>query len=355
MDSKTLTHPDGRVALFGIDDFVDIICGTDCCFVCGAPNGTTEFNDEHIIPQWILKRYDLYHRTMRLPNGERKRYDTYTIRCCWSCNSLLGSMLEVPMSNLLAGGFERVSKWFEEASSLQGSRVLTLYAWLCLLFIKTHLKDREMREHLDRRKGDARIADQYDWATLHHIYTLARSPYVQPGVDPYVIGTILIYKIEDDTTSEAFDYFDLTNQHTIVLRLGDVGVVAVLTDSCASAGAWDKLLHKLRGKTLKMIQLREVAARLAVANHGLQNRPRFFTQVDRDAVPATVSIHADLDECPRIAELDHALLGDLMLRAVGDMAAPEDLEKIKSGQVTYLVDDSGEFRDLDTEDRIHPT
>lgn len=167
------------------------------------------------------------------------------------------------------------------------------------------------------------------------------------------MGTIQVYRIEDDSTPEAFDYFDLTNLHTIALRLGDIGIVAVLTDSCAGNWALDWLLDKLRGKTLRMVQLREIAARLALANDDLRNRPRFWTEVNRRTIPASVTIRAKRDNEWRFSELDHQVLGEVMIHALGEMAMPADLEQIKAGRATYyLLNDRGEFRDLKAEERV---
>ncbi len=59
----------GKVILFSITRFVRDICQGDCCFICGAKSRSKEFNDEHILPEWLLRRFNLFGRFITLPNG----------------------------------------------------------------------------------------------------------------------------------------------------------------------------------------------------------------------------------------------------------------------------------------------
>jgi hypothetical protein len=50
------------------------ICDGNACFICGAAPGSKKFNNEHVIPRWDLKRYDLFAKEITLPNGSLQRY-----------------------------------------------------------------------------------------------------------------------------------------------------------------------------------------------------------------------------------------------------------------------------------------
>lgn len=329
------------------------ICATDCCFVCGTPRGQAPFNDEHVVPRWILNRYNLFKKKITLPNGHEHTYGTYKMPCCVACNSLLGKSIENPMSEMLDGGFELISAKLEDTSSMGAVRRQALYVWLCLLFIKTHLKDRHLRQHLDFRFGKARIADHYDWLPMHHIHCVARMPYVTGSILPDVVGTVFWYRIDDPTMEDRFDYFDLTNDHTIALRLGDIGIVAVLTDAGACRSAWHQQFVELQGKTLTMVQLRELAARLAIANRDLLNRPTFGTLVNRNVVPADVVIYSKHDREPRFAEFNHSVFGKILEHAISSYKSTLKLDEgdqhesvstqIAAGKVSFLFDENQRF------------
>jgi hypothetical protein len=83
----------GKVIFFSTQRFVDDICLGDCCFICGARPEDKPFNNEHILPEWLLRRYDLFSRTITLPNDRTFRYDRYTVPCCVDCNKLMGKVI----------------------------------------------------------------------------------------------------------------------------------------------------------------------------------------------------------------------------------------------------------------------
>jgi len=351
--SRTIRFDDGRVVFFSAEEFINKICATDCCFVCGTPRGSTPFNDEHVIPRWIVSRYGLFKKQITLPNGHKHSYGTYKMPCCAACNSLLGNLIESPISEMLDGSFELISEKLEDEGPMGAAHRENLYIWLCLLFIKTHLKDRHLREHLDFRLGGARIADQYDWLPLHHIHCVARMPYVTGSILSDVVGTMCWYRIDDPTVEDQFDYFDLTNDHTIAIRLGEIGIVAVLTDAGACRSAWHSQLMELQGKTLTMAQLRELAARLAMANRDLLNRPTFFTFFQRNALPPKAVIVSQQDGAPVFADCNPSEFGGVLEAALASYLpalklGAEDLEESKSaliaaGKVSFLFDKNQHF------------
>ena len=105
----TLAGRDGRLLLMSCQTFVNEIVMGDACFVCGASPRDKMFNDEHIIPRWILKRFGLFDKQITLPSGERRHYRGYRIPCCVTCNSLLGDTVEAPISQLLDGDYQGAS------------------------------------------------------------------------------------------------------------------------------------------------------------------------------------------------------------------------------------------------------
>ena len=53
----TVLDKDDRVVFFSTERFVKDICLGNCCFICGVAPGSVEFNDEHILPDWLLRRH----------------------------------------------------------------------------------------------------------------------------------------------------------------------------------------------------------------------------------------------------------------------------------------------------------
>ena len=55
-DGSALSNDD-RVIFFSFHRFIADIVQGKCCFICGARRGTVPFNDEHILPDWILRKF----------------------------------------------------------------------------------------------------------------------------------------------------------------------------------------------------------------------------------------------------------------------------------------------------------
>ena len=57
---------DGQIKLFSIKDFVSIICLENNCFICGASHSDKTFNEEHVLPNWILRKFNLHSKKITL-------------------------------------------------------------------------------------------------------------------------------------------------------------------------------------------------------------------------------------------------------------------------------------------------
>ncbi|MEK6304516.1 MAG: hypothetical protein AABO41_27835 [Acidobacteriota bacterium] len=230
------------------------------------------------------------------------------------------------------------------ASELSAPNNCLLYQWLCLLFIKTHLKDRDLRADRDRRNPSPQLSEFYDWEGLHHIHTVARAVQSRTVIDPNVQGTILVFEMGADP--EPFEYGDLYDHSTIFIRIDRVGVVAVLND-CGGAGF--VLAAFLSGITgpLSNIQLREVAARAAYGNELLLSRPTIWTELHPNG---DLFMKCDLPDAPRYGEVDRAALGALLeyscaprLRRSLTPNKEEIIARLARGEATFIYDNEGAF------------
>jgi len=130
--NATVIDQNGKVIYFGLERFVRDLCLGDCCFVCGARPGNVPFNDEHVIPRWILRRYNLFDRMINLPNGTSLRYDRYTVPCCEACNTLIGRMIEEPIRQIVEGGFDSVRHTRTLDRRAAGWTCWFMYSWHAL-------------------------------------------------------------------------------------------------------------------------------------------------------------------------------------------------------------------------------
>jgi hypothetical protein len=218
----------GRVIYFSCKRFVRDIAKGDCCFICGAARASKPFNDEHVMPDWVVRRYGLSRQTITLSNKTTIQYSRLKIPCCKECNDLMGSEVEKQISELVTKGSDAVGRYIVEEDGL-----LNIFVWMGLIFVKAHLKDKSLRLHRDLRKPSRPISSLYVWEDLHHIHTVARCFYTKSKLQRSVIGSFLMVPVREESPAGKFDFVDLHFAQTMLLRLGDFAFIAVFNDSGA--------------------------------------------------------------------------------------------------------------------------
>jgi hypothetical protein len=224
-DGSVESHDDGRIILFSVERFLAQIRDGDGCFICGARADTKLFNNEHVIPNWVLRDRGLHSSKLALPNQAAVMYGRYVVPCCKDCNESMATEFEDPISEAFAEGYEGV------ANLMRSGRANLLWRWLALIYLKLHLKHRELRWHLQRQLGDTKMSEAYDWTQLHHIHCVVRSFYTGAIIDPKVYGSLFVWPASDVEDTESFDVANLLPAASILIRIGAVTALAVLNDS----------------------------------------------------------------------------------------------------------------------------
>lgn len=183
---ESLIDKNGKIIFFSLPHFIEDIVKGDCCFICGASPEEKEFNNEHIISDWILKKFDLHKEYITLPNGTKFKYDKYTVPCCRECNSELGKTYEKPISKLLNKSYQELVSEIQKDPEIPK----LIFRWLNLIFLKTHLKDRSLLVERDSRLDHGFLGDKYYWEDMHHIHCIARSHYTTAEIENNVYGSI---------------------------------------------------------------------------------------------------------------------------------------------------------------------
>lgn len=334
----------GKVIFFSTERFIKDICLGDCCFICGAKPHERPFNNEHILPEWLLRRYDLFAKTITLPNEATVRYDRYTVPCCAECNSLMGEVVEKPISEVVRGGVDAINDFVSKGG------LSNMFVWMGLIFLKTHLKDRAHRVHMDARKGEEKIADEYEWEYLHHIHSVVRCFYTGCFVDIEAIGSFLGIPVKAQVSQDRFDFGDLYLAQTMLLRLDDTAMLTVFNDSGGAMNYLRQKLEKITGPVSEL-QLREIMVELAYLNLHLKERPMFHTECDFvnekcriiGERPTLALTH--MDRRVRGKLLHHALRHVLPYIMIAGLTQEEVLQAIEAGNFTFLFNDDGEFID----------
>lgn len=262
--------PDGRLLFLGMETFVLKVVKRGGCFVCGKCDSPAKtFNQEHIIPRWLMGHAGIANQRITLMNGESLIYGEYKIPICASCNSDLGGAYEDRISPKLKQGFEVFKEFFRT----EEGRVLT-YQWLCLLLIKCMLKDCRLARVVDRRVGLVEsIGDAYLWHRHHHLLCVARSAVTGVRVSRESIGSIFLHRAD---SALSFDFGTLPKCNAIKVQIGDIVLMAVLDDA-GIAAAWFRHLDLKFPEKMDKLQVCEFMLMAALAFMKVDPKPVFGT------------------------------------------------------------------------------
>lgn len=314
--------PDGQYAYVSAQRFIKSVCDGDCCFICLASPHEKTFNNEHVLPNWILRRQRLHNKTINLMDGTRHRYGTYTIPCCLECNTRLGRLFEGAMSKTFAALFEPAA--MNRPDSL--TNLSKMFQWLALIFIKVHLKDRKLFA-----TGTAPL----DWAELHHVYCIARAAACGVEVNPEVMGSIWLFNVPQFDEEEFFDYADVTYAKTMMLRVGSCCCIVVFDDGCAVVNsravpsfAWSEEAASL--------QLREVTEIAAYGNLLLSERPTFHTAWNPQSGRFSIERRVPANP-PNFGPTDSAVFRKIRELLFAEVLDPAVAQEFLAGGRTFLT------------------
>jgi hypothetical protein len=332
----------GKIVFVSLKRFREIVCSGNVCFLCTDENEVP--TKEHIIPDWILRKYSLHNQTITLPNGTLFKYKDYVIPCCSSCNQLLNNAFETPISLIYEKGIEGVKDY------LINGEATRVFCWLALVFIKMHYKDNFLRIDRDKRIVCGSIANdlEYDWAEMHHTYCLARKFFCDANIDHDALGSLGIFSIiSDDNEREPFDLWDVTFANTFGIRIGNIGLIACFGDGGAVLYKLNQLfLQKLEGK-LSFPQFRELIAHFASCNLHLKNPPLFSTLTNTNSKEVSI-ICTKRDQKPIFHEYQPEVLGGLMYISLyhlmkNKVNIPDFAKRLKKGEASFLFANDGSF------------
>lgn len=338
---QSVTDSNGNLIYCSTDRFISDICRGTCCFLCGKSPLETKFNNEHVIPDWILRKYQMHKKHITLPNQTDFRYDQYKIPCCVNCNEILGRLLETPISKLVGEGYDAVVQHITTKGPWE------IFVWLSLIFLKTHLKDLQLRYDRDHRSEQFMIGDTYALEELHHVHCIVRSIIVKSSIEVGNIGTLIVMPINQKYADEEFDYIDIYKSQSLLLRLGDIVMIAVLNDAGAALRVLNNSLMKI-SDLLTPLQTREILAHVSYINLQLSDRPKFGSRFDLEK--GGYELWARHPSKVALKDHDPKLFGEIMEFCIKDivvnsdtMSAEEIIKLQKEGKASFLFNENGTF------------
>lgn len=231
--------------------------GVNHCFLCGKhiPVGAADRTIEHVFPKWLLRALDLWDSSVNQINGRRLRYRQLTVPCCSICNGVDLSAIESRVRVAFAGGLE--------AFAALDSR--DLFLWLGKIYYGLVYKESLQPLHIRESAGPRLIpAEHLASVAFHHFLLQSAADVV--NWQPILPGPATFHFFEcldSDEPRMRFDYMDDLLIPMLGIRMGRIGVIAVLQDWGRSEGVVQPQIEAARTFALHPTQFREAYARLA--------------------------------------------------------------------------------------------
>lgn len=240
--------------------------GRSACFLCGVRITKRNSSDEHVLPKWVLNRFDLWDTKLRLLNGTFLPYRRMTIPCCKTCNGTHLSRIEEQVRTAVTQGFEAVDALDPQV----------LFLWLGKIFYgilhKEHLLVHDRRDPKSPRIVPRAVLEGRK--THHGFLQAARTPITWMTPIP---ATILVVPLQSPrAVDEQFDMRDLLFPMTISLRLGNVGIIAALQDGGAQRDTFAHLMERYRQHPMHPHQFVELTTKFFYKATLLRQTPSFM-------------------------------------------------------------------------------
>lgn len=199
------------------------------CFLCGTALDGTNRTDEHVFPQWLLRRCELWNQKLTLLNRTEIPYAQIKIPCCFTCNNIYLSPIENRVGQAFKSGPEAV----------RALDRTDLFVWLSkvyygLLILELNL----VADRADPSAGNIMIPEWVERFKMHHMLMQVARGVVkwQPSDFP---ASIFVFECQvPNNVRQTFDYGDSLYFPFLSIRIGNVGIVASLQD-------WGSMEHTM--------------------------------------------------------------------------------------------------------------
>lgn len=257
-----LTLADGNILRFSPDFVEDHIGRKRCCFFCGDKPDTKEFNQEHVVPDWVISRYQLEKSVIVLPNGRAMKFTKTKIPSCVQCNDKLADAFEKPISEEIE--FASLPRLIHSRYDIHRER---LFCWMALLWSKYVLKSHQQFSNPNRSVGSGTIGAELEKTRAPLMLSFAQTFVNGGGISDDTQGSIFVFDVEvsDFPANSKFDICVLPVGSTIMLRFKSVVVIACLDDAgCAQRTLKRVLEHIVPKRKLTELQMYEILSRIAL-------------------------------------------------------------------------------------------
>lgn len=249
--------------------FKQIECHTytpDKCFLCGRVLNEKNKTEEHVIPKWLQKEFNLWDQEIKLLNGTFLTYRHLTIPCCLECNNIHLEPFEKKVRETYLGGYVAFQKLDKE----------TIFLWLGKIYFGIMYRELFLKLDIkDKQKGTITDAEYLKTFNSHFLFLQGiRGNHSFKDCFP---ASIHVFKTQKPNNKEGqWDFMDSHNALFISIRMGEIGIISPLQDFGATKQMEDLLDHH-RDIDLHPLQFREMTAKILYKRLLMNRTPKFVS------------------------------------------------------------------------------
>lgn len=252
----------------------------DRCFLCGSILTETSYTEEHIIPKWLQRKFDLWNKELILLNQTSIKYKDLKIPCCQKCNNIMNREIENPMKKAVEQGYKEFIHIDERI----------VFQWLNKLSYGFLYKELSLKEQLSNRNSEfiykVELLKEHRMQYLFLKSLISNTTFIN---NPW---SIMIFKIDVDG-GETYWAYDNPFTKTFCIRMDDIGIITHLMDNGYTKGFFlaQKEMRELLDKTLHPIQFAELCAKFIYKSSLFYREPFYTIVFDNEHNPNTIVSH----------------------------------------------------------------
>lgn len=293
------------------------------CFLCGEDLNEENSSFEHILPKWLLRKFDLWDKSLIMINQTSVKYNQFKIPCCKNCNNEHLSKMEEKFKRLLENKFQKLTPDDEKIIFQWTAKILYGSVYRKLSF-RIDMKNPELGNLMTPE-----IIESY--SALHLFLQSIRFP--TKFHEPYP-WSFFIFQFEDDT----FHYINDFENLSFSIKLGKIGIVIVFEDSKKVENSM-VLMKGLYQFPLDFVQYLEVTMLIFYSKMLIQSTPKYISVISDETKEMEVFTIPSIFQIP-LKKFDNgefaALFENLLKSNIGIINTPLYQDGFNK---TFLVDE----------------
>lgn len=249
-----------------LKEIEDFSSAGERCFLCGKSLLSGDYTQEHIIPRWAQRRYDLWDQHMVLVNGTSIPYRNLTVPCCDECNKYRLKPIEDSISQTVDLGKKAVEQLGQ----------MTIFLWLGKLLYGLLYKELTLLLNRADPSAGTIITPELIERYRTHRFFLQQVRQVVECID-FCPGSIHVFSMQKmPQPILEWDFCDNIDTMFVGCRAGRTAFFASLGDGGAEQ-SMAAHFSSIADIDLHPIQFREICAMVCYRST-LQTRiPKYFT------------------------------------------------------------------------------